>query len=134
MESHIKEALEIVKVQASVRAMNAEEITTMLKRLAEGIRAIKESGVSFSAEEGNLINPQKAIKENSITCVVCGKSFKILTTKHLHPHGHTAESYREFCGYKKGTPLVCKSLQRNRRKKMKAMRLWERRSYLSRST
>ena len=42
MESHIKEALEIVKVQASVRAMNAEEITTMLKRLAEGIRAMVE--------------------------------------------------------------------------------------------
>ena len=128
METYIKEALEIVKAQASVRTMNEEEITTMVKKLAEGIRAISEAGGNFSEEEENSIDPKKAIKEKSITCVVCGKSFKLLTKKHLGSHGHTAESYREFCGYKKGTPLVCKSLQRERRKKMKDMRLWERRS------
>lgn len=128
METYIKEALEIVKAQASVRTMNEEEITTMVKKLAEGIRTISEAGASLSEEEESAIDPKKAIKEKSITCVVCGKSFKLLTKKHLGTHGHTTESYREFCGYKKGTPLVCKSLQRERRKKMKDMRLWERRS------
>ena len=128
METYIKEALEIVKAQASVRTMNEEEITTMVRKLAEGIRAIGDGCTSTSEEEESSIDPKKAIKEKSITCVVCGKSFKLLTKKHLGTHGFTAESYREHCGYKKGTPLVCKSLQRERRKKMKDMRLWERRT------
>lgn len=128
METYIKEALEIVKAQASVRTMNEDEITTMVRKLAEGIRAIGEGSAAVVEEEENSIDPKKAIKEKSITCVVCGKSFKLLTKKHLGSHGFTTEAYREHCGYKKGTPLVCKSLQRERRKKMKDMRLWERRS------
>lgn len=126
MENYLKEALEIVKAQASVRTMTEEEITTMVKKLSEGIRAISDN-TSEAVEEADVIDPKKAIKEKSITCVICGKSFKLLTKKHLGSHGLSADEYRERCGYKKGTPLVCKSLQRERRKKMQDMRLWERR-------
>lgn len=126
MENSLKEALEIVKAQASVRAMNEDEITTMLRKLAEGIRTITDTDFT-SSDDAEAMSPQKAIKEKSITCVVCGKSFKLLTKKHLASHGLTADEYRERCGYKKGTALVCKYLQRERRKKMQTMRLWERR-------
>jgi predicted transcriptional regulator len=127
MENYLKEALEIVKAQASVRTMTEEEITMMVKKLSDGIRTISDNGYNPSEEEAEAIDPRKAIKEKSITCVICGKSFKLLTKKHLGSHGLTADSYRERCGYKKGTPLVCKALQRERRKKMQDMRLWERR-------
>ncbi len=126
MEAYLKEALEIVKAQASVRTMTEEEITTMVRKLSDGIRAISENSASV-IEEPESFDPKKAIKEKSITCVVCGKSFKLLTKKHLASHGLTADEYRENCGYKKGAPLVCKALQRERRKKMQDMRLWERR-------
>jgi len=126
MENYLKEALEIVKAQASVRTMTEEEITTMVKKLSDGIRNISENS-GPATEEGETLDPKKAIKEKSITCVICGKSFKLLTKKHLGSHGLTADEYRERCGYKKGAPLVCKSLQRERRKKMQDMRLWERR-------
>ncbi len=127
MENHLKEALEIVKAQASVRTMTEEEITTMVRKLAAGIRAINEGSSTSEDAEALSIDPRKAIKEKSIACVECGKSFKLLTKKHLGSHGLTPEEYRERCGYKKGTPLVCKSLQRERRKKMRSMKLWERR-------
>lgn len=126
METYLKEALEIVKAQASVRTMTEEEITTMVKKLADGIRTISE-GCDNVTDEGEAIDPKKAVKEKSITCVMCGKSFKLLTKKHLGSHGLTADEYRDRCGYKKGMPLVCKALQRERRKKMQDMRLWERR-------
>jgi len=125
METYLKEALEIVKAQASVRTMTEEEITAMVRKLSDGIRAISEN--SGATEDSEVLDPKKAIKEKSITCVICGKSFKLLTKKHLASHGLTADGYRERCGYKKGAPLVCKSLQRERRKKMQTMRLWERR-------
>lgn len=128
MENYLKEALEIVKAQASVRTMTEEEITNMVRKLSIGIRAISEASPAGEDAEASGIDPSKSIKEKSITCVECGKSFKLLTKKHLASHGYTPEEYRERCGYKKGTPLVCKSLQRERRKKMRSMRLWERRT------
>ena len=126
MDDFLKEALEIVKAQASVRTMSEEEIIVMVRKLADSIRVLSEGG-AVSAEESSSVDPAKAVKEKSITCVVCGKSFKLLTKKHLLTHDLSPESYREMCGYKKSMPLVCKSLQRERRKKMKDMRLWERR-------
>ena len=127
MESYLKEALEIVKAQASVRNMTEDEITSMVQSLAEGIRKVSEGEACCAEPQSPAVDPKKAIKENSVTCLECGKQFKILTKKHLIRYGLTPEEYREKWGYPKGAPLVCKALQRQRRKKMKEMRLWTRR-------
>ncbi len=132
MESYVKEALEIVKAQASVRNMNEEEITSMVQKLSQGIRSISEGMQLKSAPKAN-VDPMEAIKENSITCLESGKPYKILTKRHLAQYGLTPDEYREKWGYKKGQPLVCKSLQRERRKKMKDMKLWEKRMKQPRS-
>ncbi|GAB7082096.1 Ros/MucR family transcriptional regulator [Megalodesulfovibrio paquesii] len=128
MDDYLKEALEIVKAQASVRTMTEEEITSMVQKLADGFRGISgDSEVEEEGSQGPVMDPKKAVKEKSVTCLECGKTFKILTKKHLSTHGLTPESYREKYGYKKGAPLVSKGLQRERRKKMKDMKLWEKR-------
>ncbi len=125
MNNHFKEALELVKCQAAVREMTTDEMTTMVQKLCCGLKALSEGESAIMNEPA--IDPSKAIKENSIVCVECGKILKVITKKHLAEHGLTPESYREKYGYKKGTALVCKGLQRERRKLMKEMRLWERR-------
>ncbi|XPV77354.1 MAG: MucR family transcriptional regulator [Desulfovibrio sp.] len=127
MDDYLKEALEIVKAQASVRTMNEDEITSMVSKLSAGIQAIAEGASSEDGQDEAACDPQKAIREKSIICCVCGKSFKILTKKHLSSHEITPAEYREKYGYKKNFPLVCKSLQRERRKKMKEMQLWTKR-------
>ena len=64
--------------------MTEEEITSMMKRLAEGIKSISEDGtVAEEPEAAPVVEPQKAIREKSIICLESGKSFKILTKKHL---------------------------------------------------
>lgn len=98
----------------------------MVKKLADNIKIISEGGDAGVAQEP-AVDPKKAIKEKSIICLECGKPFKIITKKHLAKHNLTTEEYREKWGYRKGSPLVCKSLQRERRKKMKSMKLWEKR-------
>ena len=131
MEDYLKEALEIVKAQASVRNMTEEEITSMVRRLADDIRGIFAVGAAAaSTEEAAPVpatDPKKAVRERSIICLESGKSFKILTKKHLSKFGLTPDTYREKWGYPKNMPLVCKELQRERRKKMKEMKLWEKR-------
>lgn len=128
MDDYLKEALEIVKAQASVRVMTEEEITTLVRRLSASLRSIAESDVaSDDATQDANANPRKSIKEKTIVCLECGKSFKILTRRHLSSHNIDPAAYREKYGLKKDTPLVSKGLQRERRKKMKDMKLWEKR-------
>lgn len=126
MEDYLKEALEIVKAQASVRTMTADEITSMVQSLGQNIKGLAEGEATPSTQEP-AVDPKKAIREKSVICLECGKSFKVLTKKHLATHGLTPEEYREKWGYKKKTSLVAKSLARDRRKKMKDMKLWEKR-------
>ncbi len=123
----MKGALEIVKAQASVRTMNEEEILSMVRTLADSIRGMSEGEAAESVRAEGDMDPKKSIREKSITCLECGKAFKIITRKHLAVHGLDAAEYREKWGMKKNTPLVCKALQRERRKKMKSMELWEKR-------
>lgn len=133
MDDILKEALEIVKAQASVRTMTEEEITSMVRRIAESVRMVasgevEPASVSAGGVAGVMADdPLKAIKEKNILCLESGKPFKILTKRHLAKFGLTPEQYREKWGYPKNMPLVCKALQRERRKKMKEMKLWEKR-------
>ena len=124
MEDSLKQALEIVKAQAGVRVMSAEEMVSMLKTIADSISNVGREEVK---EEQPSVDPKKAIREKSIVCLECGKSFKVLTKKHLASHDLTPDEYREKWGYKKGTALVAKGLARARRKKMQSMKLWEKR-------
>lgn len=130
MEEYIKQALEIVKAQASVRNMTEEEITSMVKSLAAQLKELIEGkDASAEAEEVQAppIDPKKAIKEKSIVCLECGKSFRILTKRHLKSHGLTPEEYKKKWGYKKGQSLIAKALARERRKKMQEIQLWTKR-------
>ena len=127
MEEYLKAALEIVKAQASVRTMTDDEITSMLRNVAAGIQAAAEAEAAPAEPATPALDPSKAVKESSVVCLECEKSFKVLTRRHLASHGLTPDEYREKWGYKKGTSLVAKSLARDRRKKMQDMKLWEKR-------
>lgn len=116
MDDYLKEALEIARAQAGVRVMTEDEIATFIQKLAQSIRSVAEGEVSFDGDSAELVEEaRKSIKEKSVTCLECGKTFKILTKRHLASHGLDMASYKEKWGLKKDVPLVCKSLQRERR-------------------
>ncbi|MFV0350371.1 MAG: MucR family transcriptional regulator [Halodesulfovibrio sp.] len=123
------QAMSMVQAQAGVKQMTPAEMISMVKELADGLAKLAAcEEVEESAEEaveGPVVDPKKAIKQNAIICVECGKSFKILGKKHLATHGLTPNEYREKHGYKKGTALVCKSLAKQRKEKMASMKIWE---------
>ncbi len=127
MDDYLREALEIVKAQASVRTMSEDEITAMVQRLSQDIKTVAEGGEPAGEAQEPAVDPKKAIREKSVICLECGKSFKVLTKRHLATHDLTPAEYKEKWGYKKGTSLIAKSLGRERRKKMQEMQLWKRR-------
>lgn len=128
MDDFLKEAIEIAKAQASIRTMRVDEITTFVQKVSEGLRKTAEAVSPVSEQKDQIIimsEGKKSVKEKTVTCLECGKSFKILSKRHLAHHGLSTEEYLAKWGLKKGTALVCKTLQRQRRKKMKEMKLWE---------
>ena len=111
--------------------MSEDEMAEMISSLASKLKKLdccEETEEACPAAEAPAIDPKRSIKEKSIVCLECGKTFKVITKKHLILHGLDAASYRAKWGFKKGTPLTCKELQRARRQKMKDMKLWEKRA------
>ncbi|WP_027371561.1 MucR family transcriptional regulator [Desulfovermiculus halophilus] len=131
MEEHVQEALDIVKAQASVRNMTEEEITSMVQGLSKQLKKITEGGAESQERteqpQEPAVDPKKAIREKSVVCLECGKTFKVLTKRHLALHGLTPEEYKEKWGMKKNTALIAKGLARQRKQKMNEMQLWKRR-------
>jgi predicted transcriptional regulator len=127
MDDYLKEAIELARAQAGVRVMSEDEIAAFVARVAASLRALANGDECASDGERPAMDAKKSIKEKSVTCLECGRNFKILTRRHLAQHGLTGAEYREKYGLKKGTPLVFSTLKRERRKKIKDMQLWEKR-------
>jgi len=129
MDEYVKEALDVVKAQASVRNMTEDEITSMVQSVADRLRNVESLVEAEQSQEGQqpAVDPKKAIREKSVICLECGKAFKILSKRHLATHGLTPQEYKEKWGFKKNQSLVAKSLSRQRRKKMQEIQLWKKR-------
>jgi predicted transcriptional regulator len=57
-------------------------------------------------------DPRRAIQEDTIRCLVCGRAFRQLTNTHLGAHGIGSAAYKRRFGYNRGRPLMCRALQR----------------------
>ena len=130
MNDFMKEALEIAKAQAGVRSMTEAEIAQFVANLAAKLKAVAEGCVCTAEEPAPVADGKSSIKETSVTCLECGKKFKILSKKHIESHGLTVNEYKAKYGLKKSVSLVAKGLVRERRKKMQEMKLWERKGKL----
>ncbi|XXJ18882.1 MucR family transcriptional regulator [Desulfovibrio caledoniensis] len=122
---HMEKAVKIVEAQAGVRPMTADEACEMVKSLSDGLQRIAEGGAEPSKQEPP-VDPKRAIRDKSIVCLECGRTFKTLSKKHLESHGLTSDQYREKWGYKKRAPLSCRETAKARSERMKAMKLWTR--------
>ena len=119
----MQQAIEIARAQAGVRPMTAEEIASYVSELVQTLGNVMNPE---EAKPSPAVDPKSSIGESYVTCLECGKKYKVIGNRHLKSHGLTTESYKEKWGLKKDVSLAAKSLVRTRRKKMLDMRLWER--------
>ncbi|MDL2306771.1 MucR family transcriptional regulator [Desulfovibrio sp. OttesenSCG-928-C06] len=127
MEPYINSAIEIVKAQAAIRSMTEEEMSSMIHTLAQSINRVMPESPVYEEDAPRKKLRGKLPGEKSITCNECGKNFRLLTRKHLLSHGMSEAEYKEKWGYPKNMSLVCKALQKERRKNMNSIKLWEKR-------
>ena len=120
-------AAEIVAAQASAAKLSAEEINALINQTYESLKNVKADEEGAPEEEAApAMKPKDSIKQNSVTCLECGKKFKILTKRHLKEHGLTPKEYKAKYGFKARQPLSAKSLSAKRRKVAKEQNLGQR--------
>jgi len=69
-------------------------------QVPEGAKAAKESLTKGFTRRSLKAKPQDAIKKDSITCCICGKSMSSINARHLASHnGLTKEGYLKLCDY-----------------------------------
>src|SRR5262245_53885566 len=56
-------------------------------------------------------DPRRAILEDGIVCLVCGRIFRHLTNTHLAHHGLTSETYKQSFGYNAGRSLMGRAVR-----------------------
>ncbi len=89
----------------------------------------KEAGADSEAgpeRREPIMRPQKALSNNAINCLVCGKEFKTLKRHLYKAHGLTPRAYREAFDLDKDYPLVAPSLSQQRSQVAKENELGER--------
>jgi hypothetical protein len=56
-------------------------------------------------------DPRRAVHEQDIMCLICGKAFRQLTNTHLRSHDLTTASYKIRFGYNRRRPLMSEALR-----------------------
>ena len=76
-------------------------------QIPAGSKVVKESLTRGYTRRSLKVKPQDAIKKDSITCCICGKSMNSINTRHLASHnGLTKEGYLKLCDYPAGQVLM----------------------------
>jgi predicted transcriptional regulator len=57
-------------------------------------------------------DPRRAVGDETIVCLICGKPMRQITNSHLKAHGTTTTAYKRRFGYNVRRPLMCRALRR----------------------
>src|SRR5262245_48898260 len=57
-------------------------------------------------------DPRRAILEDGVICLMCGRTLRHLTNTHLAHHGLTSGEYKDSFGYNSRRPLMAMAVRR----------------------
>ena len=125
----VRLAADIVIANSTGKGFTTEQLTQMLKEVAETLEglAVETEGIA-AAESAQIAVPsdwKASIGRNTITCMICGYSGKLLTPHLKSKHKTTPREYRKQFAIPARTPLVSKAYQAKRKKIAKESGLGE---------
>jgi predicted transcriptional regulator len=127
-KSLVELCVEVVAAQAQSRRMTSEEVTGSIRTVFETLQELGQHDQEPNGHAANSYNPlnmlrdhpQKAFQRNQVYCLECGKSFKLLSNRHLSTHGLTPRAYKQKWGFPLRTSLSAQTLTARRRQLAKA--------------
>jgi predicted transcriptional regulator len=118
----VRLAADIVIANSTGKGFTTEQLTYMLKSVAETLEELAVEPGGMLAEEQTSQEAKSApdwkasIGKDTITCLICGYSGKLLTPHLKSKHKTTPREYRKQFEMPTRTPLVSKAYQAKRRK------------------
>jgi len=117
----VRLAADIVIANSTGKGFNTEQLTEMLKSVAETLEglAAEPEGMAAEAQAAEAAAPtdwKASIARNAITCMICGYSGKLLTPHLKSKHQMTPREYRKKFNIPARTPLVSKAYRAKRSK------------------
>ena len=118
----VRLAADIVIANSTGRGFTTEQITHMLKSVADTLEELAIEPGGMVAEESSSLEAQTpadwktSIVKDTITCMICGFSGKVLTPHLKSKHKTTPKEYRKQFDMPSRTSLISKGYQAKRRK------------------
>ncbi len=117
----VRLAADIVIANSTGKGFTTEQLTHMLKSVADTLEELAvEPGMMAGemqiAEGGAPADWKASIGKNTITCLICGYSGKLLTPHLKSKHKTTPREYRKQFNIPARTPLVSKAYRAKRSK------------------
>lgn len=116
VKSLVEMCTDIVAAQAGHTQMTPEEMCDCLQQVFRTLREVQHTGEMSIAEEPVIHDPQSSIQRNHVVCLICNKSFKLLSNRHLALHGMTPREYKQKFGIPMTQALSARTLSARRRK------------------
>ena len=125
-------AKDLVLAQIQASKLSPEDMQEALQDTFRSLRSL--SAREASPGLGAVVTPatppppsnwRKSITRHSVTCLVCGASFKQLSVRHLREHGLDSRSYRVKYGMPLRQPLSARTVSALRKQLVQRSRPWE---------
>ncbi len=120
-KSLVEMCAEIVAAQAGHTRLTSEEIGDSLRQVFRTLLDVQRTGQDVEVEESVARDPQSSIQRNQVICLECGKSFKLLSNRHLALHSLTPREYKQKHGIRMTQALSARTLSQRRRKLAKEL-------------
>jgi predicted transcriptional regulator len=118
-------------VQAQIRAckLSPQDMHETLRTIHDCLRTLSAQEASGQGGEAPWRLPppnwQKSITKHFVRCLVCGKSAKQLTMRHLKAHGLDIRSYRQRFRIPLRQALSARTVTAHRKQLVQKFRPWE---------
>jgi predicted transcriptional regulator len=117
----VRLAADIVIANSTGKGFTTEQLTQMLKAVADTLEDLAVepgmmAGEGLASEAGVPADWKASIAKNTITCMICGYSGKLLTPHLKSKHKTTPREYRKQFDIPARTPLVSKAYRAKRSK------------------
>ena len=124
----VEMAKDLVMAMIKANQISPEDMQQQLKNTYASLLTLqaREGGGEGRADDGQgFVDWRTSIKKHSVSCLVCGDTFKQLSSKHLRSHDLDPKSYRQRFGMPASQPLAAKATTAARRAVVQTVRPWE---------
>src|SRR5437868_4544379 len=125
-------AKDLVMAQIEAHRLAPDEMHTALQQTYASLKALQAQedangsvAVVTPATPPKRVNWKKSITKHTVTCLVCGASFKQLSIRHLRQHELDGRSYRAKYGIPHAQSLAAKEITSRRKEMVQRTRPWE---------